>query len=273
MKKKTIVIAAKTGTPVTPLTPEAWAALTPEEKIAAGLVTIGTTENGIYYNYSGLTPAEVELKEYIPASDLDTLVSIAKLDNFDDTAITWGTGDTPLTMTAPATLNTAQTAVVIDTTANDFRAMYERAAADDFTIYIVSKFVSGQTYARLISAVAAAAAGNGPVSYTSGAGSVNVGYYGADVTKYITTTADQVYAISRNETTGETLYADSADNTYSANVATAANADISIAADPVTSTGDLGTYEVKCIILLDAAESLDVMKANIAALKTKFNIS
>lgn len=124
-----------------------WEALSTAQKQAYGLVAVqdSTTgyDRGELYNGAYLA----QIIDYLPYSNPSNIACFARIENFDQTQLFWGEGDTPIVFSAATTKYQSEDAVYFDSkTSSKKFSITLPSFTSDFTLYCVSKglaYVSG----------------------------------------------------------------------------------------------------------------------------------
>lgn len=138
---------------------------------------------------------------YIPYSTSTDIICEATTDNFDDTALTWGEGDSPVILSS---LVTKQDGVVyIPSATSGTRAYVDIGeVGHSFTAYIVAKAINPTNISRLFSCFVTDSPGQGIMLYGS---NIGVSSYSNDTLTGVFSTSDYWVGVIQFTSSGNAL--------------------------------------------------------------------
>ena len=131
------------GSKVPLLSKASWDALTAAQKRAYGLVAIQVSNSGFDRGklYSGADYEDVS--DFLPYSIGEYISCFAHYGNFDPASLFWGTGTTPVTLSALASRYQSEDAVYFDSKSGSKKfGIALPSTTSDFTLYCVAKGLS-----------------------------------------------------------------------------------------------------------------------------------
>lgn len=130
---------------------------------AGGTAVIGILEDIT----ADISVYRVVPESYLPNSNADYIICEAFDDNFDASALAWGTGNNPVQFNSSGATR-QDDAVLIPVKSSGTLAYVDLSEnSTQFTAYIVCKLVNPSAYSRILSAMAARSAGQGILLYGS----------------------------------------------------------------------------------------------------------
>lgn len=122
-----------------------WNALTTSEKQSYGYV--GIIRNNTGFKRGDLIYGADYVDTYLTSSDQDTIITEARMDNYDPLNLTWGSGSNPIIFTDYTEKDTSEDAVSIKTYSSSANTLaYVDLGANNtaFTAYMIVRMVTGK---------------------------------------------------------------------------------------------------------------------------------
>lgn len=209
---------------------------------------------------------------YIPNSTRTKIICEATLDNFDDTALTWGDRSNPINLTATCSIYDNE-AVRIPVKSNGTLASVDLgAAATPFTAYIVAKTQNPGSYARILSAFYSRSSGQGIMLFGS---TINVSSWASDTSTGVSSSSNYFVGVIQYIGSGSALGKVNATNAITKSPSncgrylTIGRTDI----DSSTSNAEPCDMLVKYLGVVKDVDSAEDIADNIANLMSIFEIS
>lgn len=165
-----VIVNVASGAGIPLLSRSLWDALTTLEKQAYGLVAIQDYNTGFERGVLVYGADYIPPSNYIPYSDVSTIICEAYYENFDINSNTWGDGTNPIQLMSGLnpSKNTTDESIIMNVKTNNAVPYVDLGASDTpFTAYIVMKLINPGAYSRCICALNSLGSGQGILLYGS----------------------------------------------------------------------------------------------------------
>ena len=233
------------------------------------------TSNGsgfMYVYYGGSGGQEPETSDYIPYSNYSNICCEATLDNFDDTALEWGDGNSPIILSQTVSMYNDEAVLIPVNTGGVIAYADIIGDMQPFTAYIVCKANTSGQYTRILSALQSHAKDKGMMIF--GTTSVKIGSWEDEYNTQISATSD--YIVGVIQFVGYGLgYGKINNNELKSFPLVNSSRYITIGRTDKGSGGDQEPCDllVKYFSIVEGVDTHEAITNNVAHLMEKFNIS